>query len=207
MEGSTDLAILRAFAALLDHPAKSALERPFVRYVGNHPPGARDHFYGLREAKPDLVGFALFDSIPQELPAAGALRELKWTRREIENYFCYPETLMAWAEDTGGDTGPLFEAAERERRTTAMREAIVEVTAARRTLHQPAPFAPETKASEECFGPIFQNYFEKLGIGNLMQKSDYHTLVRFLPRSLLSPEVAEKLDLLADAARQARPVS
>ncbi|MGA1996382.1 MAG: AAA family ATPase [Bryobacteraceae bacterium] len=207
LEGSTDLAILRAFATLLDHPAKSALERPFVHYVGNHPPGARDHFHGLREAKPDLVGFALFDSMPQDLPTAGALREVKWTRREIENYFCYPETLIAWAEDTGGDTGPLFEAAELERRRTAMQEAIDEVTAARRTLHQPDPFAPETKASEECLGPVFQNYFEKLGIGNLMQKTDYHTLVRCLPRDLLSTEVAEKLDLLTDVAGRARPVS
>jgi hypothetical protein len=144
--------------------------------------------------------------MPHELPAGGPLRELKWTRREIENYFCYPETLLAYAEDTAGDTGPLFEGAEMERRRSAMEEAIAAVTAARRTLHQPDPFASETKASDECFGPIFENYFEKLGIVNLMQKTDYHTLVRFTPRNLIPAEVAEKLDSLAEIARLARPV-
>jgi hypothetical protein len=52
LEGSTDLAILQAFAATLGHRAGKILERPFVYYVGgNTPQKARDHFYGLREAK------------------------------------------------------------------------------------------------------------------------------------------------------------
>jgi hypothetical protein len=51
--GSTDLAILRAFAAKLQHVARNELESPFVHYVENQPPRARDHFYGLSEAKPD----------------------------------------------------------------------------------------------------------------------------------------------------------
>ena len=63
LEGSTDLAILRAFASLLGHPARRRLVRPFVRYVENKPKRAREHFHGLREAKHDLVGFALFDRV------------------------------------------------------------------------------------------------------------------------------------------------
>lgn len=51
LEGSTDLAILRAFAETLEHPARSLLVRPFVHYVGNRPSRARDHFFGLSEAK------------------------------------------------------------------------------------------------------------------------------------------------------------
>ena len=83
LEGSTDLAILSAFAKALDHPAQAVLESPFVHYVGNVPPKAADHFYGLLEAKPDLVGFALYDSIPRDLPAGGPLTQSKWARREI----------------------------------------------------------------------------------------------------------------------------
>src|SRR6185295_14088224 len=45
LEGSTDLAILQAFARALDHSAQKALERPFVHYVENKPAKARDHFY------------------------------------------------------------------------------------------------------------------------------------------------------------------
>ena len=67
LEGATDLAILQAFAKKLSHDALNVLERPYVYYVGNQPRKAREHFYGLREAKPDLVGFCLFDRIPDEL--------------------------------------------------------------------------------------------------------------------------------------------
>ncbi|MYA57361.1 AAA family ATPase [Candidatus Poribacteria bacterium] len=67
LEGSTDLAILQAFAEKLNHPAKKELEAPYIHYVGNQPEKAREHFYGLREAKPDLVGFCLFDRIDGEL--------------------------------------------------------------------------------------------------------------------------------------------
>jgi hypothetical protein len=50
LKGSTDLAILRVFAARLDHPAKSALERPFVHYVAkkndtSKPAGATAHHF------------------------------------------------------------------------------------------------------------------------------------------------------------------
>lgn len=61
LEGSTDLAILQAFASEMNHPAAAILERPFVHYVANHPPAARHHFFGLREARADLTGVAVFD--------------------------------------------------------------------------------------------------------------------------------------------------
>ena len=52
LEGSTDLAILRAFAETLTHPARAALERPFVHYVANQPSQARHHFYGFAKPGP-----------------------------------------------------------------------------------------------------------------------------------------------------------
>src|SRR5271165_349915 len=61
LEGSTDLAILRAFAERLGHPAADILARPFTHYVANQPNKARQHFYAIRESKKDLVAFALFD--------------------------------------------------------------------------------------------------------------------------------------------------
>jgi len=60
LEGSTDLVILQAFARRLGHDrAVRALERPFVRYVGNQPPAAERHFHGLRKACSGLKGVAL----------------------------------------------------------------------------------------------------------------------------------------------------
>ena len=98
LEGSTDLAILQAFAQTLKHPAAEVLERPFVHYLTtNLPNRARDHFYGIREAKPDLVGFALFDRIDKPLDMGKPLTETMWRKREIENYLCQESVLLAYA--------------------------------------------------------------------------------------------------------------
>jgi Fe-S cluster assembly ATPase SufC len=207
LEGSTDLAILRAFAERLHHPATDALERPFVHYAGNVPRKAQEHFHGLREAKPDLVGIALFDALDRELPDDGHLLQMKWDRREIENYLAYPETLLEYAREELKEEGPLFEEVARQRRLDAMETSIREVAEARRTLGQTDPFSDTTKASDECFAPIFRNYFSKLGLTNLMEKTDYHTLVRFVPWDRISPEVSLKLDAIAQVAGRARPVN
>jgi ABC-type lipoprotein export system ATPase subunit len=45
VEDSTDLAILKAFARILEHPAQALLDMPFVHYVStNLPQKSRDHF-------------------------------------------------------------------------------------------------------------------------------------------------------------------
>ena len=89
LENSTDLAVLQAFARVLNHEAQKYLERPFVKYVEtNLPQKARDHFFGLQEAKRDLVGIAIFDRLDTELQSVNGLTEMMWRRREIENYFC-----------------------------------------------------------------------------------------------------------------------
>jgi ABC-type nitrate/sulfonate/bicarbonate transport system ATPase subunit len=207
LEGSTDLAILQAFAKLLDHPATSVLEQPFVHYVANLPNRAQEHFYGLREAKPDLAGIAVFDSIPQELNENGPLCELKWRQREIENYLCYPETLLAYAEKTDRAPGPLFESELRDRQITAMQEAVSTVASALKTLGKPDPFGPDVNASDEFLEPVFQKYFEKLGLKNLMQKTDYHTLAHLVPRERIDPEIGEELDRIVEVAGRAKPLN
>lgn len=200
LEGSTDLAILQAFAVLVEHPAQAVLEQPFVHYVGNQPGKARDHFYGLREAKPNLFGIAIFDSVAQPLDASGPLCELKWRQREIENYLCFPETLFSYADLVDGKPGPLFEEDLRKRQKTAMREAIDEVAAALKTLGRPDPFGPDVKASDDFLGPVFEKYYEKLGGRNLLLKTDYHSLAHLVPRERIDPEVREKLDRIVEVA-------
>jgi predicted ATPase len=207
LEGSTDLAILQSFADTLNHPARKFLEKPFVHYVANLPAKARDHFYGLREAKPDLVGIAVFDSIPQELDSSGPLRLLKWRQTEIENYLCFPQTLLAYAGKIEGEPGPLFEPAIRQRQRDAMQQAIDEVAAALKTLGRPDPFGPYVKASDDFLDPVFRSYFNKLGVRNLMQKTDYHTLTHLVPRERIDSEVSEKLDCIVDTGKKAKPVN
>jgi uncharacterized protein len=91
LEGSTDLAILQAFARTLGHSALAALERPFVHYLATNLPGrAREHFFGLMEAKPDLLGLALG---PDARGAAPALRRLAFRQPGLTD--CGPDFNLA----------------------------------------------------------------------------------------------------------------
>ena len=115
LESATDLAILQEFAKSLGHDAQSFLARPFVKYVEtNLPQKARDHFGGLSEAKNDLVGIAIFDRLDKKLQATGTLVEMMWRRREIENYFCREDVLLAYARHDQSDD--LFGRSEAETR-------------------------------------------------------------------------------------------
>lgn len=203
LEGSTDLAILRAFAATLDHPAAARLERPFVHYVGNQPPKAQQHFYGLREAKADLRGFALYDRLDQSLPADPNLHQHMWKRREIESYLCDRDVLVAWTRDAASRQapGPLFE----QTWVAVMEETIQELEQALGVLGKPSPWGPGLKATDEFLDPLFGKFFEKLGLPDLMRKSDYHELARFVPAERLDAEVGAVLDKIESAAASAHP--
>ncbi len=144
LEGSTDLAILRAFAEKLLHEVMPALERPYVHYVGNQPGKSRDHFYGLREAKPDLRGFCLFDRIPDELQTRPELIEYAWQRREIENYIVSDkQVLIDWlhAKAEERTEGPLFSALW----VSTLEKRITEIEKARETLGEESPWSPDIK--------------------------------------------------------------
>ncbi len=194
LEGSTDLAILRAFSHRLGHRATTVLERPFVHYVGNQPMQSRQHFYGLREACPTLRGFALFDRL--NLPDGGStiLREHSWQKREIENYLCKKDVLFRWVDHQL----PLFH--------QKMEEAISEVESARRVLGQTSPWDENTKASEDSLEPLFRTFYEKAGMTGHVPKSDYHFLVDFLEVEEIDTEVISVLDSISDLASGAHPV-
>ena len=207
LEGSTDLAILQAFARRLGHEgAMQALERPFVQYVGNQLSRAESHFHGLREALPDLRGVAILDELPGG-PADDGLRSLAWERREIENYLATPATLEAYAEASARSeaAGPLFAPPEVERRVEAMRGAIAEIEGAMRTLGRPSPWDAGTKASDDFLTPLFASYFERLDLPNLMNKRSFYELVDHVPEDEIAPEISEKLDAIASAAEAASP--
>ncbi len=200
LEGETDLAILQKFAALLSHGAAEALREPFVRYVGNVPSNAREPFFGLRHYKPDLVGIAIFDRDPVEQIQTGSpLRELTWQRREIENYLCMPETLIAYARSGAADE------ADAARREQVMQQVIDDTNNAFQLLGQPDRWSPDRNVSVEGLPAVFDNFYKRLGLPNLMLKTNFHTLVPFIPKDKIDPEVTEKLDAIVEVARQAKP--
>ena len=205
LEGATDLAILRAFAEKLSHDAMAVLERPYVHYVGNQPTEARKHFYGLREAKPDLVGFCLFDRISDQLQTPPELIEYAWQKRELENYIVSSrQVLIDWARAEAEERigGPLFSGPW----VSTMEERITEIENALATLRQESPWSPDIKVTDDFLDGLFETFFEKLEMPNLMQKTNYHTLVQYLPAEQIDPEVTKVLDAILEVAEKAAPL-
>ena len=61
------------------------------------------------------------------------------------------------------------------------------------------------KASE-LLERLFESYFDKLKLPNLMSKSNYHLLARYIPKELISDEIVEKLDAILSIAEKIKPL-
>jgi energy-coupling factor transporter ATP-binding protein EcfA2 len=201
LEGPTDLAMLRAFAKALNHSAQQYLERPFVHYVANQPNRALEHFHALREAKPDLVGIAIYDRLDRNLPGYPRLVQKTWRRRELENYLCQRETLLRFAEDQGRK---LHDEISVDVWRSAMEEAIEQVENALKTLGND-PWGADIKASDDFLLPLFKQFYKRLDLPNLMSKTDYHTLAPFVPAGAIDDEICRMLDAIAAAGSAAKP--
>ncbi len=165
LEDQTDLRIIQAFADKLNHPAQEALRRPFLFPIGNQPTKGRQHFFALVEAKPDLVGFLLVDSDAPAPQPHNSLIEMKWQRREIENYIRQPETLESFARAHGVREagGPLLEKETADRAVTAMREAVTDraIPAALRDIND--PWWRTVKASDDFLDSVFPDFYRRMG--------------------------------------------
>lgn len=197
LEGPTDLAILQAFAEKLGHDAQNILKAPYFHYVGNQPPEARKHFYGLCEAKPDLVGFCLFDRVDSELHRESRLKEYAWKRTEIENYIVSDKQVLI---DWGHAAVPLF-AGSLEEQITKFENALATLT-----LGKESPWSPNIKVTDDFLDPLFAAFFQEVGLPNLMGKTNYHTLVQYLSTDQIDPEVTEVLDSILEVSERAVPL-
>ncbi len=212
LEGSTDLAILQQFAQRLNHArAIRALERPYVQYVENQLKVAENHYYGLREALPDLQSIVILDSDAKSRPDLPPkdLSYHRWQRREIENYLCTRATLEAYAKSAGQSAahGPLLQEIEVTKHLEVMSQAVDKFEQAMATLRQGSPWSDDVKVSDKFLTPLFASYFDELGIPNLMHKNSFYKLVDYVPETEIDPEISEKLDAIADTAERAKPAT
>jgi len=212
LEGSTDLAILRTLAKKLEHPAWNLLQRPFVDYVENHPDQARHRFWGLKEAKSDLSGIAIFDRIATVLQGGEELVERMWSRREIENFICQKEVLIKYAQSVepgitqSASSGLVFdESINGGKRAEVMESCIGELCEALSKLKKPSPWSPDLKVTDEFLDLLFENYYKKLGLPCMMRKSNYHLLAEHMTPAMIDPEIKDMLDLICEVAQRANP--
>ena len=206
LEGSTDLAILQRLAERLNHPAKAVLHDsvPVIYLGSNKPQEARDHFQGLREAKADLVGFALFDRLGKELHTGSQLTERMWSRREIENYLVTPASLRAFVQ-AGLREDDLIEQAERKNRLEKLEASLTEITHALSITSKSDPWGPDIKVTDDFLDPLFKFFYERLGIPQQTFKRDYHGLADAIPVEEIAPEVSIMLDGILEVAKLATP--
>ncbi|MFM7459305.1 MAG: AAA family ATPase [Burkholderiales bacterium] len=206
LEGSTDLAILRALAQRLNHPAAVVLSSNVpAQYLDNNvPQGARDHFFGLREAKPDLVGFLLLDRVDKELQSGSPLVERMWSRREVENYLVTPESLRAYVQ-IGLRENDLLDEAERRHRVQVLDHCLAEIEAALKLVGKPDPWSADIKVTDDFLDPLFKLFNERLGTPQRTFKRDYHGLAVVIPLDQLDAEITTVLDQLYAVAGKAMP--
>ena len=209
LEGSTDFSNLRSFAKMLNHSASEYLARPFVHYVGNQPSLARNHFHGLHQGKPDLIGSGLYHHDAKIDGTSPSLRELQWQRREVENYLPIPAVLERYAQSSvdeneiGGDT--LFSAAEKDKRLEIMNKVVRDLVPPIALRNSEDSYWRHDVKVSELLDRVFEEFFQQLMLPNVMRKTAYHRLAALAKPEELDKEVSDVLDQIVEVAEQAKP--
>jgi hypothetical protein len=195
LEDYTDLAILRAWARVLDHPARDLLTTRLFwkRTVVEPRPGApgvraRDHYDALRLVRDDLPALELVDGDArpeiQSTDITGrGFQRLRWRRYEIESYLIHPDVLARFVEQTVGAAAAPHLADLRRHLEEDYAPAIL-----RDPLGDHA-FLETTKARTRLLPPALS----AAGLPGLPY-TRYHEIAAVMRPDEIHPEVVEKLD-------------
>lgn len=196
LEGGTDLPIIKKFAEKLSHPILSYLEDCFHKTINTNEPGqARNHFTGLKDAKPDLIGIAIYDNIPNPLNVLDRLKETKWMKNEIENYLFNQQLMLDWAK--GKVSQDLFGPSEAKQREDAMSKALDDVLPGAAKRDEDDSYWSEVKASTEI-EKILRAFYKYMGYPGDSSKGKYIDFIDYLPIEKIENEVSEKLDFVLE---------
>lgn len=193
LEGQTDLAILKEWARILEHPVRKLFDspnflwRPSVWEVAEGVAGikSRQHFEAMRLVEPSLKALEILDgdSAGQQeaAPLTGqGFQKLKWRRYEIESYLFHPIVLERFAQENVGDAGAqaVREYLQQNMPPRFMQEPLADL-----------PMLNATKARTDLLPPALTAagfvdlpYTEYFRIAAIMRPEEIH------------PEVREKLD-------------
>ena len=192
VEGYTDLALLREWARILNHPAQQILGpdlfwHPTVWEPRDGASGikAKDHYEALKLVRPDLPGLILLDGDDNpnitDTPLTGSgLQRIRWKRYEIESYLLHPDALARFAEKLTGnaDSG------------AALRQYLAEnhVPGFLANPHTDPDYIKSTKARTTLIPPALA------AAGLQLSYTRYHKIAVVMKPEEIHPEVKEKLD-------------
>lgn len=182
VESETDQRILTEWARILDHPARSFFERPFVHWLGGRSLGeAKAHFFAMRSAFPTLRGLCLLDGDNRDEPDAettsAGLHVLRWRRYEIENYLLQPEAIKRFVDfplRDAGIEGAFWSQVPQGTDLFGDHVSLVRV-----------------KASTEFLVPLLES------LERSTPKRDLYLLAARMRAEEIHPEIREKLDRIA----------
>ena len=100
--------------------------------------------------------------------------------------------------------GPLLEWKEQEKLKNIMQECLDDLVPRAALRDSSDPWWIDTKASD-FLERLFKTFYKKLGITNLMNKSDYHVLARHVPKEQIDPEVSQVLYAIYEVAEKSHP--
>ena len=183
VEGATDEKILAEWARVLNHPSKNFFNRPFIYQLrGNCLEDAKDHFFAIRAAFPDIRALCLLDGDNKEKSDKETTKEglqiRRWQRYEIENYLLIPSAIKRFLNIR------LYEQKVDEK----FGKQIPPDT----DLFGDIPALTRVKASNEFLVPLF----EEIGLNTT--KGELYQLAAKMTPDEIHPEVIEKLDAIAE---------
>jgi hypothetical protein len=196
LEGSTDLDMLKSFAEVLNHQAKQTIKDIFVYYLNSNDPAiSRKHFSALKDAIPELKGFALYDRIDNPLNTLNQLMEHSWRKKEFENYFFKPYLLLRWVDSQfpGMD---LFTESEKEKQKEVMKQTIENIIPKYALNDLEADYWNEQHASKEL-DKIFGEFFRQLNKPVELSKNKYYNLILLMKPEEVDSEIKEVLNKIA----------
>ena len=201
VEDYTDVNILRAWAAVLEHRAAGLLDtelmwKPLVFQAQEGRPGirARDHFEALQLVRADLPGLELRDGdarppIPDTEITGAGLQRLRWRRYEIESYLVHPDAIARFIEAVvGADSA---EAHVEEMLAYWQGAFPPDVVKAPLNDHE---YLIEAKARTRLIPPLLEAA-ELYGL----PYTRYHEIAAGMLPEEIHPEVTEKLDAICRA--------
>jgi ABC-type cobalamin/Fe3+-siderophores transport system ATPase subunit len=226
LEGSTDLAMLRAFSDRLEHPVRDLIadgSHLNVYYLQDNRPdpgqspdelldavegafgqNAREHFFALRRILPDLQGLEIIDNDNRGLQdsEAGGFTRLPWKRYELENYVVTPQLLMDWAQPDGID---LFADQRKSILDDLLLEKIFDGNAADFENYSSAnPSTQSTiwraQTQTQKLSLVAEEFFRRVGEATgtpiPLRKRDLYRLIELQEVATIDPEVTLKLDAI-----------
>lgn len=85
-----------------------------------------------------------------------------------------------------------------------MESSIHSLEEALRLLRKGSPWGTDIKASDDFLNPLFEDFYQRLSLPNLMRKTDYHIWAARLNPEQIAPEVSRVLDMIVETAESIR---